>query len=449
MKILKTLLLICFFTLSFRSDIVLADKENFINNSGMISDLPYGLKFFVDINEEIEISDIAIKFKVLDRSALQYDYFDLDDYENNNRKEYYFKTISPNSYIPPGSLVEYYFEIFHSDNESIKTDPVVSRVLDSRFEWESLKNDNVEVFFHGPVRKRALRILNSAEDLNTRMKDILPSAEFNNIVITMYNNNSEMFDAVVHKSSKQSRELITEGQAFDRENVVLVQGSGRRSVGTATHELTHILVGRASKGSLLGVPLWLNEGLAEYGNLDPGNSYDRFLEWAIDTERIMPFSTLNRFPGEPSLTIVAYGQSKSFVNFIINEFGSDTIQKILDQLSEGKRIEGAFQSVIGFDLKEVENLWREKIGAKQLKESTVEVKPKQGGSVPELKPYSLTPEPKDFSEKQEELEKLEPSEEVIDANNCNSTGGKSIDISFLIVIFLIISKYIFKRFKLI
>ena len=84
MKILKTLLLICFFTLSFRSDIVLADKENFINNSGMISDLPYGLKFFVDINEEIEISDIAIKFKVLDRSALQYDYFDLDDYENNN-----------------------------------------------------------------------------------------------------------------------------------------------------------------------------------------------------------------------------------------------------------------------------------------------------------------------------------------------------------------------------
>ena len=77
------------------------------------------------------------------------------------------------------------------------------------------------------------------------------------------------------------------------------------------------------------------------------------------------------------------------------------------------------------------------------------MKPKQGGSVPELKPYSLTPEPKDFSEKQEELEKLEPSEEVIDANNCNSTGGKSIDISFLIVIFLIISKYIFKRFKLI
>ena len=35
--------------------------------------------------------------------------------------------------------------------------------------------------------------------------------------------------------------------------------------------------------------------------------------------------------------------------------GSDSIQKILDQLSEGKRIEGAFQLVTGFELKEVEN----------------------------------------------------------------------------------------------
>ena len=449
MKILKILLLIYFFTLPFSSDIVLADEQNLINDSGMISELPYGLKFFVDINEDKGISDIAIKFKVLDRSAVQYDYFDLDDSKTNNRKEYYFKTISSNSYIPPGSLIEYYFEIFHSENDSIKTDPVVSRVLDSRFEWESVKNDNVEVFFHGPVRKRALRILNSAEDLNSRMKDILPSAEFNNIVLTMYNNNAEMFDAVVHKSSKQSRELITEGQAFDRENVVLVQGSGRRSIGTATHELTHILVARASKGSLLGVPLWLNEGLAEYGNLDPGHSYDRFLEWAIDTERLMPFSTLNRFPGEPSLTIVAYGQSKSFVNFIINEFGSDSIQKILDQLSEGKRIEGAFQLVTGFELKEVENSWRKEIGAKQLKESTVEVKPKQGGTVPELKPYSLTPEPKDFSDKSKEIETVELKEESVETNGCNSAGGKSIDISFLVVIFLIIFKIFFKRFKLI
>ena len=70
MKILKILLLIYFFTLPFSSDIVLADEQNLINDSGMISELPYGLKFFVDINEDKGISDIAIKFKVLDSNSL-------------------------------------------------------------------------------------------------------------------------------------------------------------------------------------------------------------------------------------------------------------------------------------------------------------------------------------------------------------------------------------------
>jgi len=452
MKTLKSLFIIYFFTILFGTNVILADELSLVNDSGMISELPNGLTFFVDVNDEKEISDIAVKFRVLDRSAVQYDYFDLKKSKSNNRKEYYFNTTAGNSYIPPGSLIEYYFEIFDADNKSIKTDPVVSRVLDSRFEWDSVKSDNIEVFFHGPVRKRALRILKSAEDLNALMKDILTSSKFNNIVVTMYNNNAEMFDAIVHKSSKQSRELITEGQAFDRENVVLVQGAGRRSIGTATHELTHVLVARASKGSLLGVPLWLNEGLAEYGNLDSGQSYDRFLEWAIDTERLMPFTSLNRFPGEPSLTIVAYGQSKSFVDFIINKYGADKIQKILDQLSEGKRIDGALESVLGLDLIELDNLWRKKIGAKPLKVTNTEIKPKQGGTVPDLKPYSLTPEPKDLklTEKIQDDEIVEVQEEIVrESSTCNASGGKGIDVSFLFLIGLMIVRLLFRRSKLV
>ena len=345
-------------------------------------------------------------------------------------------------------MVEYYFEIFDSDNKSVKTDPIISRVLDARFKWESIKTENFEIFYHGPVRKRALRLLKASEELNIKMASVLSSAETDKIVLTMYNNNSEMYDAVVHKSSRQSRELITEGQAFDKENVVLVQGGGRRSIGTATHELTHILVARASKGSFLGVPLWLNEGLAEYGNLDPGTSYERFLEWAIDTERLIPFSSLNRFPGEPNLTIVAYGQSRSFVSFIIKQFGSGSIQVILNQLSEGKRIDGALEVVLGSDLNELENKWRDYIGAKRVEITDLEIRPKQGGSVPELKPYSLTPQPEDSSETLKVENKLEEDQITNQSTGCNGTGSKSIDVSYLVLIGLFVIRYIARNFKL-
>ena len=69
---------------------LLADDQILINDSGMVSQLPYGLKFFVHIKDKEQISDIAVKFRVLDRSAVQYDYLNLDKVEANNTIEYIF-----------------------------------------------------------------------------------------------------------------------------------------------------------------------------------------------------------------------------------------------------------------------------------------------------------------------------------------------------------------------
>ena len=48
-----------------------------------------------------------------------------------------------------------------------------------------------------------------------------------------------------------------------------------------THARTHPTSSSAAQpaGTSALVPLWLNEGLAEYGNLDQGLSYQYYLEW--------------------------------------------------------------------------------------------------------------------------------------------------------------------------
>ena len=98
--------------------------------------------------------------------------------------------------------------------------------------------------------------------------------------------------------------LVPEGQQFGQQNVVLLLGNGRRAGGTISHELTHVLVQRATSGGVLSIPLWLNEGLAEFGNVDPSLSYVRYLEWAVDPGRTTPFESLTVFPGDPNLTLV-------------------------------------------------------------------------------------------------------------------------------------------------
>ena len=97
--------------------------------------------------------------------------------------------------------------------------------------------------------------------------------------------------------------------AFDESSVVLVL-AGKTDIGTATHEIMHILVGRKTEGSI-NLPLWLNEGLAEYANRDTTITYDLYLDWAIGTNQLKPLSQLQTFPGDPKLTLVSYGQSRS------------------------------------------------------------------------------------------------------------------------------------------
>ena len=126
----------------------------------------------------------------------------------------------------------------------------------------------------------------------------------------------------------------------------------------ATHEITHIIVSRATKDSYVGVPLWLNEGLAEYGNVEQDSGYDRYLEWAVDTNRLFPFSSLNRFPGNPNLTLVAYGQSKSFIEFLVNKYPKENMKNLMKEISNRKSINESFISSYGKNLNDLEDEWK-------------------------------------------------------------------------------------------
>ena len=110
--------------------------------------------------------------------------------------------------------------------------------------------------------------------------------------------------------------------------------------------------------SYVGVPLWLNEGLAEYGNVEQDSGYDRYLEWAVATNRLFPFSSLNRFPGNPNLTLVAYGQSKSFIEFLVKKYPKENMKNLMKEISNRKSINESFISSYGKNLNDLEDEWK-------------------------------------------------------------------------------------------
>tara|TARA_B100001996_G_scaffold374343_1_gene352830 strand:- start:972 stop:2216 length:1245 start_codon:yes stop_codon:yes gene_type:complete len=336
--------------------------QSIIKNDAAKSLIPKGIEFSIDLLNIESIEDIQVKFKVKGRKSFQYEYLDLDNFAANEPLKYFFSTQQAARYIPPGSKITYFFEIFFKDGTSYITERKEHVFLDSRFEWEKVEGEIVTIYYHGPVSRRAKKMLKACEDSVYKISKLLGVEKNEKISVIMYNNYSEMFDVVVKKSETQANSLITEGQAFATENIVLVDGGSRSALGVSTHEITHLIVARATKSSYLGVPLWLNEGLAEFGNIEPSQGYDRYLEWAIDTDRLFPFSSLNRFPGNPNLTLVAYGQSKSFVEFLINNFPEDSMIKLMNEISNKKSIEDSFSSSFGVSLDELEIQWKKSLG---------------------------------------------------------------------------------------
>ena len=342
-----------------------SDAVRFVD-AGLESNFPTSLRFHAQVETDLEVEDIRVRFGVGHGEKNRYNYLDLDRSTVgggtliDGELEWSFNITG--RYIPPGSVIRFHFEVLDADGNEHVSDEFHTVMHDARYEWEEVASGPLKVLYHGPVETRALRLAEAGIELLELMQPITGGETETPITVTMYNNNAEMIGAVQTRSAATSRELITEGQAFHDESVVLVL-VGSRDIGTLTHELTHILVGRAAGGTSALVPLWFNEGLAEYGNLDQGLSYQYYLEWAVDTGRLKPFASLSSFPGEPSLNLVAYGQSRSFVSYLIEEYGGDKIAEVLAEIRDGSNGDTAIRTVYGDNLLALENAWRYDLGA--------------------------------------------------------------------------------------
>ena len=124
------------------------------------------------------------------------------------------------------------------------------------------------------------------------------------------------------------------------------------------------------------------------------------------------------FPGDPNLTLVAYGQGRSVVEYMIDEFGQERMPQLLATLGTGIGIDASLRNVYGFELDGLENRWRESIGADPYIEPTPgptptpNAEPTPGYKLLTLPPESSqpTPEPDDSADGEEVVKALDPAE---------------------------------------
>lgn len=337
------------------------DKISVISTS-VVSEFPGGMRFKAEVRGANEITEIAVRFEIGQRTRGVYEYLEFEK-SNLVDSELFWRTNTSSRYIPPGTIITYDLEIKDDTGNELITDSTEFIYHDARFEWSEVSSGPVTVAYHGPVKTRADIVLDSIIDTLGYMGPLLGADTSIPIRVTMYNNVREMLGALPPGSTTHRRELITEGQAFNDLGTLLVLGGGRGAKGTASHEVTHILTHRASTSVLGPVPSWLGEGLSEYGNIAPGFSYDIALEFALATGRLLPITSMKGMPGDPEDVIIFYGQASSLVSYMVNAYGPETMRRLMKTLKQGTNIDDAIIEVYRITRIDLENQWRDVIGA--------------------------------------------------------------------------------------
>jgi hypothetical protein len=134
---------------------------------------------------------------------------------------------------------------------------------------------------------------------------------------------------------------------------------------TLSHELVHLLLGRLTRGEIR-VPYWFHEGMAQLlsGDRSHGGSLD--LAWATAAGRLIPMENLNTdFPYETPKSPLAYAQSASFTEYVIEEhYFLDSPQALFRQMAE--RTDKAREILLWLgrtqNIQELEKGWRQDLG---------------------------------------------------------------------------------------
>jgi hypothetical protein len=128
---------------------------------------------------------------------------------------------------------------------------------------------------------------------------------------------------------------------------------------TLRHELCHLVLHRHVNGERM--PRWMDEGVCQWmsGGIDElMYSHDRnILAGAAMSDGLFSMDQLRRFPNDEKSLILAYEQSRNFIEYIISEFGEDGIVDILRYLKEGDSVSRSFEKSISLSLPQAEEKW--------------------------------------------------------------------------------------------
>jgi len=259
--------------------------------------------------------------------------------------------------LPPGAAVTYWWIIEDAAGTKLETAPKVVYFADSRYDWQSLANGDLTLFWYEGDNSFAQELMNACEKGLVRLTRDIGTYPERPIKIYIYASAGDLQGAMIFPQE------WTGGVAFTEFGIIAIGVSpsrldwGERAL---VHELTHLVVHQAVFSPYGQLPVWLDEGLAMYneGKLEP--FLQSWLVKAISENKLISVRSLcSPFSAEPEKAYLSYAESYSLVEYLLNNYGQAKMLNLLTLFKQGNTYDEALTQVYGFDIEGLDSRWQE------------------------------------------------------------------------------------------
>jgi len=227
------------------------------------------------------------------------------------------------------------------------------------FNYSFIQSDHFDVYFTDGGEYLADFTAAAAETAYARISKSFRYQLVNRIPIIIYNSHNDFQQTnVIGEYLEEGIGGVTE--LFKNRMVLPFEGDYKKLRHVIHHELVHAVINDMFYGGsiqsiisnniTLQLPLWFNEGIAEYEALRWDTDSDMFLRDATVHEYLPPINQLNGY--------FAYRGGQSLWWYIERKYGEQKIGDILNRIKSTRSVEAGFKGAIGLGLEDLSERWQ-------------------------------------------------------------------------------------------
>ena len=339
---------------------VQAETGPTILGSSAEAEFPYQLSFSLEAKSNVNITDIRLHYQVDRDHFAKVTSEVIIKFNPDTRVDVsWVWNMIKSGGLPSGSVIEYWWTVTDAGDNKIETTPFQVQYNDERYSWRSLTEGDITLYWYQGDESFARQIMDAAQEALVRLAEDTGAHLERPVRLYIYANSQDLQGAMIFPQE------WTGGVAYTTYGTVAIginPGNldwGKRAV---VHELTHLVTHQVTYNPYNSLPVWLNEGLSMYaeGAMEP--TFEAYLEQAALQDNLISLRSLaSPFSAYAGQSYLSYAQSMSLVGFLIDEYGQDQMFELLNTFKQGSSYDAALMKVYGFNMDDLDTIWRDYI----------------------------------------------------------------------------------------